>query len=141
MLAQKLCIMLLKRNPNPNAYFLERYCPPFCRYRVVTKESLNYPVVDVDVQDLQRGAAEPVPGVARRHEQLHPGPQDGRRHHPLRRRAHVDLLPVHDQCGPPEDPHRHAHYHLQEDLRQHGHAVEVSRGRHNVSVLSVDLPV
>ena len=71
--------------------------------RVVTKELHKYPVVDVDVQDLQRGAAEPVPGVARRHEQLHPGPQDGRRHHPLRRRAHVDLLPVHDQRRPPQD--------------------------------------
>lgn len=84
-----------------------------------------FDVDDVDVQDLQRGAAEPVPCVARRHEQLHPGPQDGRRHDPLRRGAHVDLLPVHDQRGAAPDPHRHAHHHIQEDIRQHGHAVEV----------------
>ena len=41
--------------------------------------------------------------------------------------ADVDILPVHDLCCVAAYPHRDAHHHLQEDLRQHGHTVEVCR--------------
>ena len=37
----------------------------------------------------------------------------------------MDPVPVRDQRGAAEDPHRDADHHLQEDLRQHGHPVEV----------------
>ena len=40
--------------------------------------------------------------------------------------AHVGGLPVPGQCRAPEDPDRHDDHHLQEDLRQPRHAVEVS---------------
>ena len=77
-------------------------------------------------QDQQRPDTWPQPGLQRRHVQLYPHQEGGGRHHPLRRGAHVDILPVHDQRGPAEDPHCDADHHLQEDLRQHGHPVEVS---------------
>ena len=77
-------------------------------------------------QDQQRPDTWPQPGLQRRHVQLYPHQEGGGRHHPLRRGAHVDILPVHDQRGPTEDPHCDADHHLQEDLRQHGHPVEVS---------------
>ena len=45
---------------------------------------------------------------------------------PERGGAHVGRLPVPGQCGPPEDPDCHDDHHLQEDLRQPRHSVEVS---------------
>ena len=45
---------------------------------------------------------------------------------PERGGAHVGRLPVSGQCRPPEDPDRHDDHHLQEDLRQPRHSVEVS---------------
>ena len=45
---------------------------------------------------------------------------------PERSGAHVGRLPVPGQCRPPEDPDRHDDHHLQEDLRQPWHSVEVS---------------
>ena len=77
-------------------------------------------------QDQQRAHTGAQPGVQRRHVQLYPHQEGGGRHHPLGRGAHVDILPVHDQRGPAEDPHRDAHHHVQENIRQHGHTVEVS---------------
>ena len=77
-------------------------------------------------QDRQRADPGPHQGVERRHVQLYPHQKGGGRHHPLGCGAHVDILPVHDQRGPPEDPDRDADHHLQEDIRQHGHPVEVS---------------
>ena len=41
------------------------------------------------------------------------------------RGAHVGGLPVPGQCRAPEDPDRHDDHHLQEDLRQPRHPVEV----------------
>ena len=45
---------------------------------------------------------------------------------PERSGAHVGRLPVPGQCRPTEDPDRHDDHHLQEDLRQPRHSVEVS---------------
>ena len=45
---------------------------------------------------------------------------------PERGGAHVGRLPVSGQRGSPEDPDCHDDHHLQEDLRQPRHSVEVS---------------
>ena len=79
----------------------------------------------VSMQDYERVDAELVAGESGRHVELHPGEEDGRGHHPLGGGPHVDPLPVRHQRGAPQDPHRDAHHHLQENIRQHGHAVEV----------------
>ena len=50
----------------------------------------------------------------------------GVREPPERGGAHVGRLPVPGQCCPTEDPDCHDDHHLQEDLRQPRHSVEVS---------------
>ena len=45
---------------------------------------------------------------------------------PERGGAHVGRLPVPGQRGSPEDSDRHDDHHLQEDIRQPRHSVEVS---------------
>ena len=79
----------------------------------------------INCQDSPDDGPELVPSVPWRHGRLHHAEETRGWHHPHRGRPHVDLLPVHDLRGPPQDPHCHAHHHLQEDLRQHGHPVEV----------------
>ena len=51
--------------------------------------------------------------------------ETGRRLPPVRRGAHVGRVPVLCLRGPPEDPHRHAHHHLQQDPGQPQQHVEV----------------
>ena len=52
----------------------------------------------------------------------------GVREPPERGGPHVGRVPVPGQCRPPEDPHRHDDHHIQENLRQPRHTVEVSLG-------------
>ena len=55
-------------------------------------------------------------------------PETGVREPPERGGAHVGGVPVPGQCRPPEDPHCHDDHHIQENIRQPRHAVEVSFG-------------
>ena len=85
------------------------------------------------LQDRDDDGAQPVKTVPGRYGRLHPRQKDGCGRDPQGRGPHVDLLPVHDQRRPPENPDRDADHHLQEDLRQPGHAVEVSSGLSGVN--------
>ena len=64
------------------------------------------------LQDRDDDGPEPVAPVPGRHGILHPGQEDRGRRDPQGGGPHVDLLPVYDQRGPPQDPHRDAHHHL-----------------------------
>ena len=44
---------------------------------------------------------------------------------PVRRGAHVGCVPVLCLRGPPQDPHRHAHHHLQQDPGKPQQHVEI----------------
>ena len=109
-------------------YILNIYLGIYLGYQPDTFHTIMYSISISSrlFQDQQRADTRPQPGVQGRHVQLYPHQEGRGRHHPLRRGPHVDLLPVHDQRGPPQDPHCDAHHHLQEDIRQHGHPVEVS---------------
>ena len=68
------------------------------------------------LQDRDNDSAQLVETVSWRHGGLHTCQEDRGGCDPQGRGPDVDLLPVHDQRGAPEDPHRDAHHHLQEDL-------------------------
>ena len=114
--------------PMSGKYILNIYLGIYLGYQPDTFHTIMYSISISSrlFQDQQRADPRPQSGVQGRHVQLYPHQEGRGRHHPLRRGPHVDLLPVHDQRGPPEDPHCDAHHHLQEDIRQHGHPVEVS---------------